>query len=76
MDVELSIFMKTETRVHTNLSLPQSLHQIIIIISFHLHNRNDVKTIVVQECRGLSCNLQTFIERRKQGNVVFLLDQQ
>ena len=56
MDTELNIFTKTKTsRVHTRYSLPQSLHQII-----SLAQPNDMKIIIVQECRGLSWNLQTF----------------
>ena len=62
MDTRLDIFTKIEqVEFIPFLSATTSSSNIVIIAS--LARPNDMKIIIVQECHGLSWNLQTFYSK-------------
>ena len=77
MDTRLNIFTKTKQVEFIPVSLCHTQFIEYRHYCLSLARSNDMKIIMVQECRGLSWNLQTFYsKRRRQGNVDSSLDQQ
>ena len=77
MDAELNIFTKTKTSwVHTWFSLPYSLHQISALLPFTCMTEwyGDYNSARVSWTKAGIC--KHFIQRRRQGNMGSLLDQQ
>ena len=78
MDTRLNIFTKTEQVEFIPVSLCHGQFIEYRHYCLSLARPNDVKIIIiVQECRGLSWNLQhSLFNKRRQGKMGSLLDQQ
>ena len=77
MGTRLNIFTQTEQVEFIPISLCHDQFIEYRHYFLSLARSNDVKTIIVQECRGLSWNLQDILfNRRRQGKMCSLLDQQ
>ena len=77
MDTRLNIFTKTEQVEFIPVSLCNDQFIKYRHYCLSLPRPNDVKIIIVQECRGLSWNLQTFYSTGEdKGKMGSLLDRQ
>ena len=77
MDTRLNIFTRIEQVEFIPVSLCHSQLTEYHHYCLSLARPNDVKIIIVQECRGLSWNLQTFYSTgERQGKMGSLLVQQ
>ena len=76
MDTRLNIFTKTKQVEFVPVSLCHCQFIKYRHYCLSLAQLNDIKIIIVQECGGLSWNLQHFIQRGRQNNMGSLLDQQ
>ena len=70
MDTRLNIFTQTEQVEFIPVSLCHDQFIGYPHYCLSLARPNDMKIIIVKECRGLSWNLQTILfKRRRQGNM-------
>ena len=77
MDTWLNIFTQTEQVEFILVSLCHDQFIEYRHYCLSLARPNDVKIIIVQECHGLSWNLQNILfNMRRQGKMGSLLDQQ
>mgnify|MGYP005817037445 CR=1 FL=1 len=74
MDTRLNIFTQTKQVEFIPVSLCHNQFIKYRHYCLSLARLNDFKIIIVQECRGLSWNLQTFYSRG--GDMGYLLDKQ
>ena len=77
MDTRLNIFTQTEQVEFIPVSLCHGQFIGCCHYCLSLARSNDMKIIIVQECHGLSWNLQNILfNRRRQGKMGSLLVQQ